>query len=437
MIKEGDINKMKTIQTLVILTILILTTPLILSHITPEDVTINEVDNIIKNTYTHTSTQVIHVYNNQSIQEAINNSNPGDTIYIHNGTYHEHIIVNKSLRIIGENKENTIIDGDNEWDAIILLSNSNIYLSNIMVTNQSRDSWMGGIDISEGFWAPPKRKEIRNVTIYNCIVENCSDGIRCTNTTNIKITNCIIHNNVGPSIYVIDSTDIIIDNCTVYRNGYEEWCGGITIDRKDESPNIYRGSIIVRNCRIYENICYGIEVSSSTNNVRLTNITIYNNVITDNSGNGIDIRRTTNTIVYHNIITGHIWTEETPFATGIYLVDCINTIIEKNNISNNYFGIKISTSPYNPRLPDYTIKNNNLINNQKQATFLYVFPQGLLEKTTWNQNYWDKQNNKQRIKTILGYLAILNKRHNTILAIIPYLDFDKQPAEKPYNINID
>ncbi|RLF42320.1 MAG: hypothetical protein DRN12_00500, partial [Thermoplasmata archaeon] len=160
------------------------------------------------------------------IQEAINQSQPGDTIYIHNGTYHEHIIVNKSLKIIGENKYTTIIDGDNEWDAIILISNSNVYLSNITVTNQSKDSWTGGIDISEGFWTSGKRKEIYNITIYNCIVENCGCGIYPTNTTNIKITNCMIYNNTGTGLYIVDSTNIIIDNCTIYKNGQGDRGGG-------------------------------------------------------------------------------------------------------------------------------------------------------------------------------------------------------------------
>ncbi|MCW4016076.1 MAG: right-handed parallel beta-helix repeat-containing protein [Candidatus Bathyarchaeota archaeon] len=46
-----------------------------------------------------------------SIQEAINNAVDGDTVYVKKGTYHENIVVNKSLSLIGENLDTTIIDG--------------------------------------------------------------------------------------------------------------------------------------------------------------------------------------------------------------------------------------------------------------------------------------------------------------------------------------
>ena len=46
----------------------------------------------------------------QKIQQAINHANSGDTIFIHNGTYFENVVVNKSLSLIGENQNTTIID---------------------------------------------------------------------------------------------------------------------------------------------------------------------------------------------------------------------------------------------------------------------------------------------------------------------------------------
>jgi hypothetical protein len=47
-----------------------------------------------------------------TIQEAISAAKLGDTIYVHNGTYSEHVVVNKNdLTLFGENKDATIIDG--------------------------------------------------------------------------------------------------------------------------------------------------------------------------------------------------------------------------------------------------------------------------------------------------------------------------------------
>ncbi|MCZ2809141.1 MAG: pectinesterase family protein, partial [Candidatus Bathyarchaeota archaeon] len=49
--------------------------------------------------------------NYATIQEAINNANEGDTIFVRAGTYYEHVVVDKALSLVGENKHNTIIDG--------------------------------------------------------------------------------------------------------------------------------------------------------------------------------------------------------------------------------------------------------------------------------------------------------------------------------------
>ena len=61
----------------------------------------------------------IQVYPGQSIQEAINTASPGDTLIIHEGTYNEKLVVNKSLTIMGVDKEEVILDPTLETQIII------------------------------------------------------------------------------------------------------------------------------------------------------------------------------------------------------------------------------------------------------------------------------------------------------------------------------
>ena len=50
-----------------------------------------------------------------SIQEAINNSDPEDTVMVKAGTYYESLVINKKITLLGEDSSNTTIDGrDNE-----------------------------------------------------------------------------------------------------------------------------------------------------------------------------------------------------------------------------------------------------------------------------------------------------------------------------------
>lgn len=51
--------------------------------------------------------------NYSKIQDAIDNASNGDTVFVYNGIYYENLVVDKSINLQGENKEYTIIDGDN------------------------------------------------------------------------------------------------------------------------------------------------------------------------------------------------------------------------------------------------------------------------------------------------------------------------------------
>jgi nitrous oxidase accessory protein len=59
-----------------------------------------------------------------TIQAAINNANDGDTIFVRSGTYYEHVLVNKTVSLIGEDKDNTILNGTSIEPIMIVEANS-------------------------------------------------------------------------------------------------------------------------------------------------------------------------------------------------------------------------------------------------------------------------------------------------------------------------
>ena len=64
--------------------------------------------------------------NYTKIQDAIDNASDGDTVFVYSGKYdlgEEYIFINKSIELIGESRDNTIIAGSN---SLIYLNNGNV-----------------------------------------------------------------------------------------------------------------------------------------------------------------------------------------------------------------------------------------------------------------------------------------------------------------------
>jgi nitrous oxidase accessory protein NosD len=103
------------------------------------------------------------------IQDAIDNSNPGDTIFVYNGIYHENIIINKtSIQLIGESKHSTIIDGSGFEYVVFVIGRNEILISNFTIRNSSSS----GKGIRIGNFLPCLK-----IIIKNNIISNTSIGI--------------------------------------------------------------------------------------------------------------------------------------------------------------------------------------------------------------------------------------------------------------------
>lgn len=98
--------------------------------------------------------------NFSKIQDAIDNASDGYTIFVYSGIYYENVVINKSINLIGEDKNNTIIDGCGKQFTIKFVAN-NILLRNFTIRNSSN-----GIYI-----------KANNNSIFNCIIEECKNGI--------------------------------------------------------------------------------------------------------------------------------------------------------------------------------------------------------------------------------------------------------------------
>src|SRR4030065_1588737 len=72
-----------------------------------------------------------------TIQGAINGASDGDTVFVRAGTYHEHVIANKTISLVGEDVSTTIIDGGDTGHVVYVVRN-NVNITGFTVRNSGR-----------------------------------------------------------------------------------------------------------------------------------------------------------------------------------------------------------------------------------------------------------------------------------------------------------
>jgi hypothetical protein len=125
--------------------------------------------------------------NYTTIQEAINTVANSTIIHVRSGTYYENICLNKSVTLIGENAETTIIDGRNLSNVINVIYATGAEIRGFTLQNSGPFGSLGWSGIST-FWST-------NLRIYDCIIKNCTYGIEMKNVNETDIGYNILANN--------------------------------------------------------------------------------------------------------------------------------------------------------------------------------------------------------------------------------------------------
>jgi parallel beta-helix repeat protein len=130
-----------------------------------------------------------------TISEAVRAASSGDTIRVGPGTYFEHVVIDRTLTLVGESVDNTIIDGDGTWRVVELEGASRI----------------SGFTIQRGLVGV--YSETEGNIIEHCTIRNCSYGIEIFSAgNNIVRGNTIMDNGCG----IISDTS---DN-QIYHNNF-------------------------------------------------------------------------------------------------------------------------------------------------------------------------------------------------------------------------
>lgn len=144
---------------------------------------------------------VIRVPNDFStIQQAIDAAQNGSTILVNSGVYYEHLTVNKSVTLLGASKENTIIDGSNSTDVVIITAD-NVFFDGFTVRNSSTLTSGIVLNYSKG-----------STISGNVVAHNGRAGIRLDNSENNTVSNNIVSSTIGMTVGLLSGSGIILSS---------------------------------------------------------------------------------------------------------------------------------------------------------------------------------------------------------------------------------
>lgn len=280
------------------------------------------------------------------IQEAVNAANPGDTILVKNGAYNENVVVNKTVSLIGESKNTTIINGMNDGKNTLWVTASNVTVTGFTIQGSSK----------YGMYLAGTRSSL----IYGNIIKNNYYGIFATwSSDNVIENNTVVDNTVG--VQINDSTKYALRNNAMEGNKYNFGVWGRelstfihdidTSNKVDGKPIYYL--VNQQNKNIPADAGYVAVVNS-------TNVVVRNLTLTKNS-EGILFAYSTRSKIQNVSVLGNAYGIQLAYSdendvrydtvttndNGVLLFYSKNNTINRDILLNNSYGIGLEQSDAN------------------------------------------------------------------------------------------
>ena len=314
------------------------------------------------------------------IQSAIDDKDTenGNTLFVEkNQTCCENLVIDKSINLVGGDKNNTVIDGREKGDVIKITADW-VNISGFTIRN-SGDVFTSGIYIESGW----------NRIIGNILIDNHYGILAISPSGNNNISKNIIANNRWEGIQLYKGSSSTISYNNIINNEF----AGIRL--RSGNNDIY--------CNNVSGSDYGIYLDSG-------NKVYYNYIHSHKTGVFIGV---SSTQIYRNIIKNN--------ALGLYIMLNTNT---NNTITENNFISNIIDATFHDVFINFLLNWYNL----KE-----------IRMNKWDGNFWDDLPRLKSHKIIFGTMLFhlffpLFGFLADIPIGVPIFQFDWHPAREPYDI---
>jgi parallel beta-helix repeat protein len=295
-----------------------------------------------------------------TIGDAIAGASDGDTIEVWNGTYDEHVIVNKQLTIRSRDDAGLTIVNATGSGSTFTLEADGCTIAGFTITGSGSESTAAGISVQSS----------GNTITNNTCTANGYDGIHLWFSANNTIRNNTCHANLHNGLSLTTAVNNTISHNELYDNGY-----GIIF-----SPGSSGNTISNNFC--HENLETGIYVENAGSN------TFSQNVIESNTREGIVLIDGSS----RNILMGNVIAENV--QGGVSLFESSKNMLIKNEIRNNSIaGIYVQASSDNLIYRNNFVDNANNVDsydsdNRWNSSSLIHYTYNSNDYNNYTGNYW-------------------------------------------------
>lgn len=301
--------------------------------------------------YPQMHSEVIVPYHFATIQEAIDHANNGDKVFVKAGVYNEHVVVNKTVSLMGEDSKTTVVDGNFSSHVINVVCDY-VQVTGFTVRNCGNLTWDAALNVNasycrifgnvvepSGFFGISLYGSTNSEVRENNVTGPAEFGITLANSSH----NVVAHNDIGSSSCGV-GFHAESHNNTLSENSVHD-CGDSIIFHAAQD-NVISWNILGNNSR-------GIWLQESE---AAANATVKSNMIDSCGEYGILVYQTSYNGIYANNISRN--------EVGIDVQDerSNNNVISQNSLESNHYGVRLYGNPVNNRL--YC---NNFLNNTVQA----------------------------------------------------------------------